>query len=45
MKTDRNPDDEQPMFDSLDEMCEACGFDDATKRQIAIDMELTARRT
>ena len=41
MKTDRN-DDEQPMFDSLDEFCEAYGFDDATKEQMRRAMELTA---
>jgi hypothetical protein len=43
MKTDRN-DDEQPLFESLDEMCEAWGIDDATKNQMRIDMELTRPR-
>ena len=33
--------DEEPLFDSLDEMCAGCGFDDATKEQMRIDMELT----
>jgi hypothetical protein len=43
MKTDRDHD-EQPLFDSLDEFCEACGFDDATKNQMRVDMELTRPR-
>jgi hypothetical protein len=40
MKHDRKPE-ERPMFDSLDEMCEACGFDDTTKEQMRRDMLLT----
>jgi hypothetical protein len=43
MNPDRNHD-ETPQFASLDEMCEACGFDDATKEQIRRDMEFTAPR-
>lgn len=37
--------DEKPMFESLDEMCRACGFDDATKEQIRRDMLLTQPRS
>ena len=43
MKTDRGHD-EQPLFNSLDEMCEAWGIDDATKEQMRRDMELTRPR-
>jgi len=40
-----DPDDEeQPMFDSLDAMCTAFGFDDMTKEKIRLAMEMTARR-
>jgi len=35
---------EQPLFDSLDEMCAVLGFDDATKAQMRRDMELTRPR-
>jgi hypothetical protein len=34
-------DDEQPLFQSLEKMCAWCGFDEATKEQMRIDMELT----
>jgi hypothetical protein len=43
MKADRNHD-EQPMFDSLDEMCEAWGFSDTVREQMRSDMELTRPR-
>ena len=32
------------MFDSLDAMCTAFGFDDMTKEKIRLAMEMTARR-
>ncbi len=41
------PDDDdevRPLFASLDEMCAAFSFDDATKEQIRRDMGLTAPR-
>ena len=41
MNPDRNHD-ELPLFESLDEMCEAWGIDDATKEQMRRAMELTA---
>jgi hypothetical protein len=43
MKTDLNPD-EQPLFESLDEMCEAWGFSEAVKEQMRRDMLLTQPR-
>ena len=43
MKPDRN-DDEQPMFASLDEFCEAYGVSDVLKEEMRRDMLLTAPR-
>jgi hypothetical protein len=37
-------DDEPALFASVDEACEAFGFDDATKEQMRRDMALTAPR-
>ena len=37
-------DEQEPLFESLDEMCEFLGWDDATKEKIRRDMEETARK-
>jgi hypothetical protein len=44
MKVDRNHDEQEPLFSSLDEMCAAWGFSDAVKEQMRRDMLLTAPR-
>jgi hypothetical protein len=43
VKADRDHD-EQPLFDSLDEFCEAYGFPDAVKEEMRRAMEFTAPR-
>ena len=43
--TTRDDDDEQePMFESLDAMCAAYGWDDAIKERIRLEMEPTRPR-
>jgi hypothetical protein len=32
---------DEPLFASIEEMCDALGFDDATRAQIKLDSELT----
>ena len=40
--TDDLPDDEEPLFDSLEEALDFFDFDAATKQRIRRDMELSA---
>ena len=38
------PDDDEPLFASVDEMCDAFGWDDEIKAQILRDVEMTRPR-